>query len=29
MPLRAVLLVALGVVIGFPEITLWLPKAIF
>jgi len=29
MPFLAVLLVALGVVIGFPQITLWLPKAIF
>jgi hypothetical protein len=29
MPLRAVLLVALAVVIAFPAITLWLPKAIF
>ncbi len=29
MPFLAVLLVALGVVIGFPQITLWLPQAIF
>ena len=29
MPFFVVLLVALGVIIGFPQITLWLPKAIF
>jgi C4-dicarboxylate transporter, DctM subunit len=29
MPFFAVLLVALGVIIAFPQITLWLPKAMF
>jgi TRAP-type mannitol/chloroaromatic compound transport system permease large subunit len=28
-PFFVVLLVALAVIIGFPQITLWLPKAIF